>query len=99
MLRILREHPEPLLRQRAARQATWISEASRAALVRAVCEDPLAPVRSQAARTLLDHIQSRPFTARDPLTQKIRTQMESETSARTRETLLELLAGVVPSPR
>jgi hypothetical protein len=48
--------------------------------VRAVCEDPLAPVRSQAARTLLDHIQSRPFTARDPLTQKIRTQMESETS-------------------
>ncbi|HIG87142.1 MAG TPA: hypothetical protein EYQ25_08870 [Planctomycetes bacterium] len=99
MLRILREHSEPLLRQRAARQVTWISEASRAALVRAVCEDQLAPVRSQAARSLLDHIQSRPFTARDPLSQKLRTQMESETSVRTRETLLELLDGVAPNPR
>lgn len=91
LLRILREHPEPLLRQRAARQTTWISEASRAALVRATCEDPAPSVRSQAARGLSSHAPGRPFNGRDPLAQRLIAAQETETSARTREAITALL--------
>jgi aminopeptidase N len=95
LLELLTSHPEPLLRQRAARLADFDDPLARRVLVQAVLGDPSARVRREAAHTLQQHAARRRFDSADPDQLRLLEHLGSEPSPAVRA-MLERLLEITP---